>query len=73
MTVKDGVVTATTLGQNGSNRETKEYQGKFASGYKSQVIGKALSDISLSRVSGSSLTSKGFNKALETIKSQAQS
>lgn len=72
ITIADGTVTGTSLGQNGSNRETREYQAKFASGYEAQVIGKALSEISLSRVSGSSLTSNGFNKALQTIKDQAQ-
>ncbi len=72
VTIKDGVVTDTSLDQNGSNRETKEYQAKFASGYKSQVVGKALSEINLSRVSGSSLTSNGFEKALEIIKNEAQ-
>jgi len=37
------------------------------------VIGKNIADVQLSRVSGSSLTPEGFNNALATIKSQAQS
>jgi uncharacterized protein with FMN-binding domain len=71
ITVKNNIVTDTTLQQNANNRDSREYQAAFASGYKSKVIGKALSSISLSRVSGSSLTSDGFNSALEQIKSQA--
>ena len=71
ITVKNNTVTDTTLQQNANNRDSREYQSAFASGYKSQVVGKALSSISLSHVSGSSLTSDGFNTALEQIKSQA--
>jgi hypothetical protein len=72
VTVKDGVVTDSTVSQVANNRESEEYQAKFRNNYKSQVVGKKLSSISLSRVSGSSLTSGGFNDALDTIKSQAQ-
>jgi uncharacterized protein with FMN-binding domain len=71
--VKNGVVTETSLQQNGNNNDTREYQADFASGYQSKVVGKALDSISLSRVSGSSLTSQGFNDALDQIKSQAKS
>ncbi len=73
LTIKGNVVTSTTLQQSANNRDTKEYQAQFASGYKSKVVGKALNSISLSRVSGSSLTSQGFNNALDQIKSQAAS
>lgn len=67
----DGTVTDTTLTQKAISGDAKEYQAQFASGYKSLVVGKKIDDISLSRVAGSSLTSGGFNRALEQIKSDA--
>ncbi len=72
VTIKDGVVTATSLDTSDATGEAAEYQERFASGYKSLVIGKKIDSISLSRLSGSSLTANGFNDALDTIKEQAQ-
>lgn len=73
VTLASGVVTSADVTQNASGGEAEEYQSKFVSGYKSQVVGKKISEISLSRVAGSSLTPIGFNAALQTIKSDAQS
>ena len=72
ITLTDDTVTATTLTQNPSNRDSRQYQAAFASGYKELIIGKKLDDISLSRVSGSSLTSQGFENALADIANQAK-
>jgi hypothetical protein len=36
-----------------------------------EVVGKSLDDIKVSKVAGSSLTSGGFNKAIEQIKTDA--
>ena len=55
----------------GDNNSAK-YQNIFATNYKQYVIGKNIADVYLTKVSGSSLTSKGFNDALAQIKSQAQ-
>lgn len=71
VTVKDNVVTDTSLDQHANNPDTQEYQADFASGYKQLVVGKPLDSIRLSHVSGSSLTSQGFNAALDRIKDQA--
>jgi len=71
ITVKEGVVTASTVKQNANNHDSEEYQDDFQQNYKRFVIGKKLSDIKLSHVSGSSLTSEGFNEALDKIRSQA--
>lgn len=73
VTVKDGVVTDTNVEQEANNHESAEYQSAFKQGYKTYVVGKALDAIQLSHVSGSSLTSRGFNNALQQIKNQAQS
>jgi uncharacterized protein with FMN-binding domain len=72
LTVKNGKVTDTSAQSGSTNPTGKQYQGQFIGGYKSQVVGKSLEDLSLSRVSGSSLTSGGFNDAVDQIKSQAK-
>jgi uncharacterized protein with FMN-binding domain len=48
------------------------FQQAFQSGYSGQVIGKDIDAISVGAVSGSSLTSMGFNDALKQIESQAK-
>ncbi len=48
-------------------------QGQFISAYKPMVIGKNIDSVTLSKVSGSSLTPLGFNDALTKIKTQAKS
>ncbi len=70
--LKDGVITSTNLTSDPSTRDAEDYQQRFISGYKSLVVGKKIDEVSLSRVSGSSLTSGGFNRALERIKSDAK-
>ena len=73
VTLTDGVVTDAQITKQGMTGEAKEYQAAFESGYKSQVVGKKISEVSLNRVAGSSLTSKGFNDAINDIEKQAQS
>lgn len=73
LTITDGKVTSSTVTTEPTDKEAAEYQNMFKSGYKSQITGKSIDDISLSRVSGSSLTSEGFNSAVNQIKQQAQS
>lgn len=72
VTIKNGVIISTDLGQNATDRDAKEYQEAFASGYASLVEGKNVDEVSLSRVAGSSLTSNGFNNALTQIKEDAK-
>jgi uncharacterized protein with FMN-binding domain len=72
VTLKDGTVTDTTATGKANDAEAEEYQDQFIAHYKSQVVGKKIDTISLSRVSGSSLTSQGFNDALDQIKDQAK-
>ena len=73
VTLKSGTVTDTTATVSASSRESKDYTSQFLGSYKSLVVGKAISGLKLSRVSGSSLTSQGFNTAVQQIKTQAQS
>lgn len=72
VTLTGGVVTSASVEQKGERGESKEYQAKFASGFASQVVGKKIDEVSLSRVAGSSLTSSGFNNAIATIEDQAK-
>ncbi len=71
LTLEDGTVTAVEVTPEASGTSL-QYQQKFASGIADEVVGKALDEVSVSKVSGSSLTSGGFNAALEQIKSEAQ-
>lgn len=73
VTLRNDVITDSTAKGLATDSDGAEYQAKFISGYKSLVVGKSVETVSLSRVSGSSLTSTGFNNALKTIKSQAKS
>lgn len=73
VTIKDGVVENSEVTAQSASFESEEYQNKFIAGYKSEVVGKPVNSIRLSRVSGSSLTSEGFNNALDKIKQQAKS
>ena len=72
ITIADGVVTESSVTPLAASRESMEYQDDFVSGYKSQVVGKSIADIQLGKVSGSSLTSRGFNEALDQIRNQAK-
>lgn len=72
VTIKDGVVTDTSATSGANDPTAKQYQGEFIAGYKDQVVGKKVNTIKLSRVAGSSLTSQGFNSALQQIQQQAQ-
>lgn len=46
-------------------------QKRFAAAVPEEVVGKPIDEIHLDRLAGSSLTTKGFNEALDKIKSQA--
>ncbi len=72
LTLKDDTVTEATVVSHAIRPESKIYQGKFISGFKTLVVGKKIGTISLDKVSGSSLTPKGFADALAKIKTQAE-
>jgi uncharacterized protein with FMN-binding domain len=72
LTLNDDIVTASSV-QSGANDPTASvYQQSFISGYKKYVVGKKVNSIRLANVSGSSLTSQGFNDALQQIEEQAK-
>lgn len=66
-----GVIDDVTVTPKASGT-SKQYQDKFAGGIADEVVGKNIDDIDVSKVAGSSLTSGGFNEAVDQIKSEAQ-
>lgn len=73
LTLKDGVITDVTVTPMAKAPASKAMQADFAANYKTMVVGKNINEVNLGKVSGSSLTPKGFNDALDQIKSQAAS
>jgi uncharacterized protein with FMN-binding domain len=72
LTLVSDKVSAATVSSGANDPTALSYQTIFISGYKSFVVGKKINTIKLSNVSGSSLTSQGFNDALKQIERQAQ-
>lgn len=72
LTIKDGKIESSTVAAQAASRESMEYQDDFESNYKKQVIGKDISTLKIGKVAGSSLTSQGFNDALDKIRNQAK-
>ena len=72
LTLAAGTVTAVNITQHPSNPNTGKFQGEFAGGIAAQVVGKSIDELNVSKVAGSSLTSGGFNQALDKIKAEAQ-
>lgn len=71
LTIADGVVTDVEVTGDPQAPETEQYQGQFIDGIAGEVVGKRLDELDVSRVAGSSLTSGGFNQAVEAIKEEA--
>lgn len=72
LTLKDNVITDVTFTPKATNEVSIKLQKMFADGYKEFVVGKDINTVNLNKVSGSSLTPKGFNDALDKIKLQAK-
>ncbi len=72
VTLSNNIITDATVTGDGNGGESQVHQSEFIDNYKSLVVGKNINEVSLSRVAGSSLTSNGFNKALDMIKADAK-
>ena len=72
LTLANDIITNAAVTSLAYDRTSQRYQGMFISGYKQYVIGKDISTVDLTYVSGSSLTPKGFDDALSQIESQAK-
>lgn len=72
LVLKDDVVVESTVTATSPSPKSTRYMGLFMANYKTYVIGKNIDSIQLDKVSGSSLTPKGFNDALSKIKVEAK-
>ena len=71
LSLTNGVITDIAVTPNATLPNSIAFQNMFTEGIKEQVMGKHIDDLDITHVSGSSLTPKGFNEALEQIKTQA--
>lgn len=71
LTLADGKIADITVTPEATNGTSKGFQQKFAGGIADEVVGKSLDELDVSKVSGSSLTSLGFNQAIDQIKADA--
>ena len=72
VTLNNDVITALELDTSHAKSTSAQFQGKFASGIDEIVVGKNIDELDVSKVAGSSLTSGGFNEAIDTIKAEAK-
>lgn len=72
LTLKDGLVTVVAVVPRATRPISVKMQSTVRDNVAPLVVGKPIADLSLDKVSGSSLTPKGFNDALEKIRTQAQ-
>ncbi|WJL96025.1 FMN-binding protein [Microbacterium sp. ET2] len=71
LTLQDDVVTDVEVSGDPQRPESERYQSQFIGGIADEVVGRNIDDLSVDRVAGSSLTSGGFNAAVEEIKAEA--
>lgn len=71
LTIAKGVVTDSEVEVKATRPMSKTRQTDFAEHYKDMVVGKNIDELSLGKVSGSSLSPKGFNDAVTKIKEEA--
>lgn len=71
VSLESDVITDVEVVGHGESADSKLHQGFFIDGIAAVVVGQDIDEISVSKVSGSSLTSGGFNKAIEAIKADA--
>ena len=71
VTLEGNKITSTNATAKAASGTSRQYQQEFVGGYKDLIVGKDINDVELDRVAGSSLTSNGFNDALEEIKQDA--
>jgi len=73
LTLKNGIVIESVVTPKATAPISKAKQNAFAEGYKTSVVGKNINELQLGKIAGSSLTPKGFNDAVEKIKTLAKS
>ncbi len=69
--LENDIVMGVTVTPHATEGNQRKFQNQFADGIAAEVLGKDIDELSIARVAGSSLTSGGFNDALDEIKTQA--
>lgn len=72
LTLVDGGITSVSTSTEANDREAAQFLSRFANAISGSVVGQDISGLEVSRIAGASLTSDGFNTALEQIRSEAQ-
>ena len=68
----DGTIESSQVTPLAASGTSQQYQSDFVNNYESMVVGRNINEVELSRVAGSSLTSIGFNDALDQITEDAK-
>jgi uncharacterized protein with FMN-binding domain len=71
ITIQNDSVAAVTVTPEQTDPTAKGFQTQFANGIADIIVGRDIDILAVTRVGGSSLTSGGFNDALEKIKAEA--
>lgn len=71
VTLENGIIASAAVTPHPAAATSTQYQSEFVNNFKPLVVGKSIDEVKLSRVAGSSLTSGGFNEAIEKIKDDA--
>lgn len=72
LVIENDVVTDATAIPQATRPISVTMQSAFVGGFKELIVGKNVDEITIDKVSGSSLTPKGFMDALVKIKAQAK-
>ena len=72
ITLADNSITAVEVVGDATDPQAKLIQGEFINGIGGVVVGKNIDSIQVDKVGGSSLTSGGFNAAIDAIKADAE-
>lgn len=67
----DGTISALSVEVMGVNPNSKQFQGQFAGGIADVAVGQNIAELSVDKVAGSSLSSGGFNAAIDAIEGEA--
>jgi uncharacterized protein with FMN-binding domain len=71
ITLEGDIITAVQVVGGATDPQARQHQGEFIDGISAVVVGKDIDDIQVDKVGGSSLTSGGFNRAIDAIKADA--
>jgi hypothetical protein len=69
---KDGIIADSSIAYSQGGEDDPNAQ-RFDAAYRTELLGKSIDEVKLSRVGGASLTTNAFNEALTAIKADAKS